>query len=332
MREYFKEENIQNPPLDIDSKCCTSLTLEVGEFKKLTSKLEESCVVYYISEERLKERMAKSGKSKTEIIRMLIPDKGSVMAGEFGEILATELIYEDIKERHKTGNYNPHKLRWKEDRNKAAQKTDVVLINKANEKLNIYSAEVKVKSTGCPENQINEMFAGIIDDRGKRLGLSLYWIKEKENLNGEKREIDYIDSVVEKFKKFDVDNNIEKKFMGVLVADQSIDSIKKFSMVKPKIKVNGNSIKPVKHQLIKLGAIIEENNIINFENVKIADINALPENNAKNRKVKDKIDKWFKNAMMVLGDREEVTFKIIEIDNLKDCYEKVFSNLISNEV
>lgn len=329
MNDHFCKSKISTPPLNMDEKNCDLLVLDINKFDEFIAEMAKYCEIHYISKSKLKERITITGKCKQEILSKCIPDKGNVMAGEFGEILATELMVDEIKSVQNGTVYNPYKLRWKEDRNKAAQKTDVVLINKNTENLNIYSAEVKVKSDGCSEKQLYEMFAGIIDDRAKRLAVTLYWLSDKENINGERRNIDFIESVIEKYKNFQYDTKINKNYIGVLLADKDIDSIKKFRSIKPKITVNANSLKPVRDVLINLGAYIENNKTIDFSSVNYKDIIDLPEKRVKDRKNKEKVINWYESANLCFGERESLNIKIIEIDKLKLNYEMVYDSIIN---
>jgi hypothetical protein len=77
----------------------------------------------YAADDFLDTRAAEIGRSRAEVLAALLPDRGAVMAGDFGEILV--FVYQGIAE-HPTAVIGPKKWRLKQDRLKPAPYSDVV--------------------------------------------------------------------------------------------------------------------------------------------------------------------------------------------------------------
>lgn len=117
----------------------------------------------------------------TNVIAAALPDPGSVMSGEFGEILAyfyqgaTALPAAAIGLR-----------RWhlKQDRNKAAPYSDVVHLVLPNwpepsAMDTVLCSEVKAKSTKSTFEPIKSAIEGCKTDRTSRLAGTLVWLRER---------------------------------------------------------------------------------------------------------------------------------------------------------
>jgi hypothetical protein len=134
----------------------------------------------YISQERLEERAAQTGLAFSELIANKIPDRGSVMSGDFGEIFTLYFLdsqYEDDLDLIK-------KWRYKQDRKKAAPHSDVILFsiedsNSPSEDDFVICAESKQKATSGSFDPINRAIIGYESDRTGRLAKTLVWLKEK---------------------------------------------------------------------------------------------------------------------------------------------------------
>lgn len=133
----------------------------------------------YVSDATLEDRVAKTGRSRLEIVQSRIPDPGSIMSGDFGEILtalfmgARELPNEML---------DPKKWRLKQDRLAPAPKSDVVQFHApdwptASAEDRIVCGEVKTKATPGG-NRIPEAIADSIKDRKGRLIKTLTWLRE----------------------------------------------------------------------------------------------------------------------------------------------------------
>jgi hypothetical protein len=134
----------------------------------------------YISDDRVSTQ-AIHFPPATKVIAAALPDPGSVMAGEFGEILtyfyqgATAMPIAAVGLR-----------RWhlKQDRNKAAPYSDVVHLVLPHWPTpsaldTIVCSEVKLKSTKSKFEPIKKAIEGCETDRTSRLAGTLVWLRER---------------------------------------------------------------------------------------------------------------------------------------------------------
>ncbi len=135
----------------------------------------------YITDRRLVYHSAHKSVPQTDIISAKLPDPGSTMAGDFGEILV--YLYQVTRE-HINTPIGPIKWRLKEDRTKPAPYSDVVQFvlpdwPRASANDLIICAEVKTKSTNSSFEPIRTAVVGINKDRTSRLAKTLVWLRER---------------------------------------------------------------------------------------------------------------------------------------------------------
>lgn len=118
---------------------------------------------------------------QAHIINSKLPDAGSTMAGDFGEILV--YIYQATKAYPQVA-LGPKKWRLKQDRTKPAPRSDVVHFilptwptPSADDV--ILCAEVKTKSTNSSSSPIDEAIADCTKDRTSRLSKTLVWLRDR---------------------------------------------------------------------------------------------------------------------------------------------------------
>lgn len=135
----------------------------------------------YISDAMLTLRAAVLGLDQSEVLASKLPDPGSTMAGDFGEILC--YLYQSAKELPATA-IGVKKWRLKQDRTKPAPRSDLVHFlmpmrphSSADDA--ILCAEVKVKSTGGNSTPIASAIEDCAKDRISRLAASLVWLRER---------------------------------------------------------------------------------------------------------------------------------------------------------
>jgi len=115
-----------------------------------------------------------------------IPDPGSVMSGDFGEIITA--FYLAARSRPATW-IDPVRWRYKADRRKAAPYSDVVQMllpwwPQSSAEDRIVCAEAKAKATRGPFDPIGAAAVGSAMDRGGRLVNTLEWLKAKALTDG----------------------------------------------------------------------------------------------------------------------------------------------------
>lgn len=135
----------------------------------------------YISDDMLHGRMASTSVSAAEIIGAKLPNRGSTMAGDFGEILTA--LFQAASE-HPAEVIDPFKWRLKQDRTKPAPHSDVVQMvlphwPAASPADRIICSEVKTKSTRRNSRPIETAIADSMKDSSRRLIKTLIWLKER---------------------------------------------------------------------------------------------------------------------------------------------------------
>jgi hypothetical protein len=135
----------------------------------------------YISDPKLQARIAETSASAREVVGAKLPDRGSTMAGDFGEIL-TALFH--AASEHPQVVLDPKKWRLKQDRTKPAPGSDVVQMilprwPAASVDDRIICAEVKTKSTSGASTPIASAIADSEKDSSRRFVKTLNWLKER---------------------------------------------------------------------------------------------------------------------------------------------------------
>lgn len=135
----------------------------------------------YISDPSLQARIAETSVSARTVVGSKLPDRGSTMAGDFGEIL-TALFH--AASEHPGVVLDPKKWRLKQDRTKPAPGSDVVqmilpLWPAASADDRIICAEVKTKSTSGTSTPIASAIADSEKDSSRRFVKTLNWLKER---------------------------------------------------------------------------------------------------------------------------------------------------------
>lgn len=135
----------------------------------------------YVTDSIINERAQALGVDKAEIIAARLPDSGSTMAGDFGEILV--YLYQGALELP-TASLGPKKWRLKQDRTKPAPHSDVVHFvlpswpqSSTNDVL--LCSEVKTKSTDGDSTPIQSAVEDCAKDRTSRLARTLVWLRER---------------------------------------------------------------------------------------------------------------------------------------------------------
>lgn len=148
---------------------------------QLSARIGEPLRRCYITDAELDAAAHKHGVARAEIVRSRLPDAGSTMSGDFGEVLG--YFYQAARELPSTA-IGPKKWRLKQDRTKPAPKSDVVhfvMPNRpyASAEDAILCAEVKAKATGGPSTPITDAIADCKKDRTSRLASTLVWLRER---------------------------------------------------------------------------------------------------------------------------------------------------------
>ena len=187
-----------------------------------TALLEEFLVANipncYITDENLAARMAETGLTASQILQNQVPDRGSVMAGDFGEVTTLFFLGSEREEAIKS----IMKWQYKQDRKKAAPHSDVIILYRDNPELAstndyVICAEAKMKSTQSVHSPIKSSIDGYVSDKTGRLARTLVWLKEKEINHGNADSIAF----VERFTDKHLDTEYSKYFRAVAIIDRA---------------------------------------------------------------------------------------------------------------
>ncbi|WP_417377263.1 Hachiman antiphage defense system protein HamA [Gimesia maris] len=169
----------------------THLDVPVAQAGKFASLLGLSIRRCYLSDQSLSTLLDGNDSSEQELIAACLPDRGSTMAGDFGELLAYVFHLAD------NGNLNlcgPKKWRLKDNRRKPSPMSDVVQFSlpnwpTASEHDLLFCSEVKIKSTRSKFRPITQALEHSRKDRASRLAKTLVWLRERTIL-GEDTDVD----------------------------------------------------------------------------------------------------------------------------------------------
>lgn len=135
----------------------------------------------YITDDKIIQSAITAQLSHSDVLAAQLPDPGSTMAGDFGEILC--YFYQSTKALPEDA-YGAKKWRLKQDRTKPAPKSDVVHFVMPNRPLPsahdvILCSEVKMKSTAGTSTPITSAIEDSEKDRTSRLASTLVWLRER---------------------------------------------------------------------------------------------------------------------------------------------------------
>jgi len=135
----------------------------------------------YITDDALERSAQRTGLPKSDLVAAKLPDPGSTMAGDFGEILV--YLYH-AAQQHPTTVIGPKKWRLKQDRSKPAPYSDVIHFvvqswPQSTENDLLLCSEVKTKSTNGASTPITAAMADCEKDRTSRLAKTLVWLRER---------------------------------------------------------------------------------------------------------------------------------------------------------
>ncbi|MBY5539245.1 DUF1837 domain-containing protein [Rhizobium leguminosarum] len=171
----------------------------------------------FISKDDIDAQINRTGMSIQEIVQNKFADPGSVMAGDFGEILS--LFFLGSAGGH--GLKKVKKWRFKQDRNKPAPHSDVILLHCTDPEHPhdddfLICAEAKVKSTASKTYRpIANALEGYESDRTGRLAKTLAWLREKAIESDTAYSIKYI----ERFSKDQIRVPYHRRHRAIAVID-----------------------------------------------------------------------------------------------------------------
>lgn len=155
--------------------------LSEGNEAILEDFLVENLPWCYFRRERLPSQIERSGQTASAIIGSKFPNPGAVMSGDFGEILSLFYLSSERQEQL----IEVMKWQLKQDRNKAAPHSDIILLFRENEGApseNDFVICAEAKAMATPSNStlpIEKSIEGYVSDSTGRLSRTLTWLKER---------------------------------------------------------------------------------------------------------------------------------------------------------
>ena len=135
----------------------------------------------YITDAAIDLAVQTHGVSRADVVRSVLPDAGSTMSGDFGEVLG--YVYQAARELPANA-VGPKKWRLKQDRTKPAPKSDVlhfVMPNRPNasDADVILCSEVKARASKTKSQPIAKAIEDCKKDRTSRLSSTLVWLRDR---------------------------------------------------------------------------------------------------------------------------------------------------------
>lgn len=136
---------------------------------------------FYVDDDELEHTHVAMQLPKSDLVRLKLPDPGSTMSGDFGEMLTSVM---QAALQHPGVIVDPKKWRYKQDRKMPAPKSDVVqfllpMWPDSSEQDQLFCAEVKTKSTRKKSTPIEDAIKDSKKDQDGRLASTLAWLRER---------------------------------------------------------------------------------------------------------------------------------------------------------
>lgn len=135
----------------------------------------------YVTDSLLQQSAARRGVPEVDVVAAKLPDAGSIMSGDFGEIVV--YLYQGVQALPETA-LGATKWRLKQDRTKPAPHSDVVHLvlpswPVSSDQDTILCAEVKAKATNRVFSPIREAIKDVTKNPTSRLARTLTWLRER---------------------------------------------------------------------------------------------------------------------------------------------------------
>jgi hypothetical protein len=136
---------------------------------------------FYVDDDELERTHVAMKLPKSDLVRLKLPDHGSTMSGDFGEMLTSVM---QAALQHPGAVIDPKKWRYKQDRKMPAPKSDVVQFllpswPDSSEQDRLVCAEVKTKAIGRKSTPIEDAIKDSQKDQDGRLASTLTWLRER---------------------------------------------------------------------------------------------------------------------------------------------------------
>ena len=172
----------------------------------------------YITQADISAQINRTGLTASEILQSKLPDPGSVMSGDFGELIT--LFY--LSEETTVTTESIKKWRYKQDRNKPAPHSDVVIIHRKHTDRPskddfVICAEAKARASSSQSEPIESAVRDSAKDKTGRLARTLVWLKDKAIAHENADTIKFI----KRFTDDLLNTEFKKHYKAVAIIDRS---------------------------------------------------------------------------------------------------------------
>lgn len=172
----------------------TLYKLKDSEWQDFLDKLPNDFRVCYVSDKKLNKLSTILGITQKDFLEQyILPEKGNIKSGDFGEIFSYYVVLENFRNKGLTF-FGPMKWRWK-DKEKAAQYADAILFHIADDTKytkddQLVTIESKMKAANPSGHRIQDAIDGAKEDKLTRMVKTLNWLEEKYAKKGKIDEVE----------------------------------------------------------------------------------------------------------------------------------------------
>lgn len=210
---------------EVAGEALVRFTLNEEERQDFLDSLPEDFYINYISKNDLEIQAQANELAASEFFSQFklpeIPEYANIRSGDFGEMLCFLLLKNKGAEKG-VWLVGPRKWRWKGDKNKACQGSDVVMFHRhghtPSNNDGIETVESKMKSTASNATPIQNAINGALDDKIKRLAKTLNWIHDRLATEGKPR----LRTAINRYRFLDEHPTYYKKFHAIAIIDDDL--------------------------------------------------------------------------------------------------------------
>jgi len=203
------------------SDCYTLVRVDDKTSEVWAEKLAQTLRRCYAKDALVEERVLATGLNASEVMAALLPSRGSIKAGDFGEFFA--YLYQ-AAEAHPEAAVGPKKWRMKANSDSPAPGSDVVQFllpswPTPSDLDVVVCAEVKTKSTDREWSPIKNAIDGCRKDRTSRLATTLVWLRDRAVID----DVSGVDlDTLNRFVNADAHPPAEKRFRAIALVETDL--------------------------------------------------------------------------------------------------------------
>lgn len=201
----------------------TLYKLKDSKWQDFLDKLPNDFRVCYVSDKKLNKSSIVLGITKKDFLEQyILPEKGNIKSGDFGEIFSYYVVIENFRNKGLTF-FGPMKWRWK-DKEKAAQYADAILFHIADDTKytkddQLVTIESKMKAVNPAGHRIQDAIDGATEDKLSRLAKTLNWLEEKYAKKGDSKQVE----LAKRFKDPVLHGTYNKTHKAIAIIDNTFE-------------------------------------------------------------------------------------------------------------